>query len=481
MVMHRLALLILCGFLSPFTAFSDDNKILRKSADKPNVIIVYLDDAGYGDFGFTGNKNVKTPELDRLSEQSLCLTNFHSGSPACTASRYAIMTGKSPARSGLGTWVLYPTDRKYLDPREQTIAETMKMAGYATGIIGKWHLGVPNKANGFDPRSLPMAHGFDTYFGIPYSNDMTPAPLIRQPGNSESYPTASVVENPVRQDNLTQTYFKEARDFIRKNKNHPFFLYLATSMPHVPLHAGPGFRGKSATGRTYDDVIQEIDNQMGSLVRTVDAEGLGENTLIIFSSDNGPWLMKGDDGGCALPYRDGKGSTFEGGVRVPCLLRWTSVISPAKKDNLTSVLDLHPTLAAITGQVISPFGTLDGRSIAFLLNEKFGTKPANDDNYILVLTGKTYNVPMTAQCGQWKIHFDTFSQLWGQNRIRNHNSPPVKASLDKPLLYDLNKDVSETTNVAEEHPEVVAKLKKHFLEFKASIKKENEARRKSTL
>lgn len=463
------------------TSLPIEGKPLRDPTSKPNVIIVYLDDAGYGDFGFTGNKNVKTPELDKLSDQSLTLTNFHSGSPACTASRFAIMTGKSPARSGLGKWVIYPEDKQYINPKEQTIAETVKMAGYTTGIIGKWHLGVPNKANNFDAKSLPTAHGFDTYFGIPYSNDMTPSPLIKQPGDSASYPTADIVENPVKQDNLTQTYFNAACKFVKTNRDQPFFLYLAASMPHVPLYAGNGYKGKAKTGRTYDDVIQEIDDQMGKLVKTVDDEGLGNNTLIIFSSDNGPWLLKGDDGGRALPYRDGKGSNFEGGVRVPGLFRWKGIITPGKKDNLTSVLDIHPTLAAITGQTIKPYGTLDGRNIAYLLNEKLGTKPANDDNYTLILTGKGDNTPMTAQCGQWKVHFGTYSQLWGQKKIKDHNSPPVNATLDKPLLYNLDNDVAETTNVADQHPEIVAKLKQHFLEFKTSIKKEAEARQKGTL
>lgn len=477
---HMRSLFLFLPLTLLFTAVAKGNEKkdpLRAPLDKPNVIIVYLDDAGYGDFAFTGNKTVETPQLDKLSSQGLFFTNFHAGSPACTASRYALITGKSPARSGLGTWVLYPEQKAYINPKEQTTAETLKKAGYTTGIIGKWHLGVPNKANNYDTQALPAAHGFDSYMGIPYSNDMKPSPLIKQPGNSEEYPGAEVLENPVKQTNLTQTYFQAACDFVKKNKDHPFYLHLTPSMPHTPLYAGDGYRGKARSGKLYDDVIQEIDDQMGKLVQTVDKEGLGRNTLIIFSSDNGPWLLQGKHGGSALPYRDGKGSTFEGGTRVPGLFRWTGVIAPGKKDNVTSVLDVHPTIAALVGQSIEPYGTLDGRNIAYLLNEKLGDKPVKDEEYTLIMTGKSKNTPMTAQCGTWKIHFDTYSQLWG-SKINDHNSPPIKASLEQPLLYDLSKDIAETTNVADQHPEIVEKLKTRFLEFRQSIDKESKDRQK---
>ncbi|MDH3069822.1 sulfatase-like hydrolase/transferase [Akkermansia sp. N21169] len=445
----------------------------RAPLDKPNVVIVYLDDSGYGDFEFTGNKNVKTPHLNKMKDEGLFMSHFYSGSPACTASRYALMTGKSPARSGLKRWVLSPQNAEYIKPEEQTVPETMKQAGYVTGMIGKWHLGVTNKANGMDTKSLPCAHGFDTYIGIPYSNDMTPTPLIQQPGDSKAYPSAKVLENPVEQDKLTQYYFNLACDFVKKNKNRPFFLYLATSMPHYPLHPGKDFRGKSSSGRIYDDVIEEIDHCMGQLLGTIDKAGIGRNTLVIFSSDNGPWLIKGDQGGTALPFRDGKGSNFEGGVRVPGIFRWTGVISPGQtNDSIASVLDIHPTLCTLTKQEFKPHGHADGHSIAHILNPKFGGKTIEDDDYVLIQTGKGTNKAMAVHWKNWKLHIDTFSQLWGQKKITDHNSPPVKATMDKPLLYDLSTDIAETTNVADKHPEIVEFMKKKIKEFNASLKDE---------
>lgn len=459
---------LLCLFAS-----AQEKQAVRSPLEKPNVIIIFLDDAGYGDFGFTGNKKISTPKLDKLASQSLNLTSFYAGSPACTASRYCMLTGKSPARSGFARWVLRPDDVQFINKKHTIIPETLKKAGYVTGMIGKWHLGVPTKANKFNKNSLPGARGFDTYIGIPYSNDMDPSPLLKQPGDSEQYPSAELTELPVNQQNLTRFYFEEACSFVEKNKTAPFFLYLTPSMPHYPLYASEGFEGKAKSGRLYDDVIQEIDASVGKLVETVDKSGIGNNTLIIFSSDNGPWLIKGNDAGRALPFRDGKGSNFEGGVRVPGLMRWSGVIKPGKSDSITSVADVHPTVAALAGQKIETQGSLDGRNISYLFNPKFpAAKPEKEDDYALVLTGAGNNKIMTVRKGKWKLHVSTFSQLWS-SKIKNHNSPRISASRTEPLLYDLSRDVAETTNVADRNKKVVEELLQEIDTFRESVQNEH--------
>ena len=444
----------------------------RVPLDHPNVIIVYLDDSGYADYDFTGNTGVKTPNLRKMKDEGLSMNRFYSGSPVCSASRYALMTGKSPARSEMGVSVLRPHSVQYIRPQEQTIPETMKKAGYVTGMIGKWHLGVPNKANRMSREALPLAHGFDSYIGIPYSNDMKPTPLLKQPGNSQSYPGADVLENPVNQDHLTQFYFDRACDFINEHKSRPFFLYLAPSMPHYPLHASPDFRGKASSGRLYDDVIQEIDHGIGRLLKTLEEACIERNTLIFFSSDNGPWLAMGPkNSGCALPFRDGKGSNFEGGVHVVGLFYWPGIIKAGQtNDSLSSVLDIHPTLCDLVHQPFTPTGRADGRSLASLIHPQFGSsKELLPDDYVLILTGKEETISvMTAHWKNWKLHIDTYSQLWS-NQSLNHNSPRVKASMDKPLLYDLSKDIAETTNVADQHPEIVEFMKQKIIDFKKTL------------
>lgn len=458
--------------LSCCAALSTSAEELRQPLDKPNVIIVYLDDAGFSDFAFNGNPGIKTPRVDKLAAEGMQLTSFYAGSPACSASRYALMTGKSPARFRFERWVLNPDDGEFLRPEEQSLAELFKAVGYRTAAIGKWHLGFPNKKNGYDPRSLPLAHGFESWVGIPYSNDMKPSLLLRQPGKSEQYETAQIVESPVREDTLTQRYFDEACEFVRTHKDAPFFLYVAPAMPHHPVSASPPFVGKSATGRLYDDVIEEIDFYMGKLVDAVHESGIAANTLIIFSSDNGPWLMKEEQAGRALPYRDGKMSCFEGGIRVPGVFYWPGTIPAGKDNSVTSVVDLLPSMAELTGQVPRPWGTLDGRSILGKLNPSRWTSPPDDDDYSIVMTGAGRNIPMAVRWKNWKLHLKTFSQLWQENAAFPHNSPYVEASDEHPLLYDLDSDVAETTNIADKHPEVVERMKKDFRRFTDSVEYE---------
>ena len=464
----NIRLILFALVFSSFMLESAEAK-MRSPQDRPNVIIIYLDDSGYADYAFSGNKEIETPQLDKMADEGFYLTNFHSGSPACSASRYALMTGKSPARSGFDSWVLYPTGKSHIKPQEKTLAETMKKAAYHTTLIGKWHLGVPSPANNMTEDALPAAHGFDSYYGIPYSNDMQPSLLLEQPGKSQDFSSAQVVERPVDQDTLTQRYFERACQYVKKHKETPFFMYLAPSMPHVPLHVSPMFKGKSKTKRLYDDVIMEIDYCIGKLLATLDKEGLSENTLVIFSSDNGPWLIQGSEAGCALPYRDGKASTFEGGTRVATLMRWKGTIEPGKDNTLTSVLDIHPTLARLIHQEIEPYGQLDGRDISPLFTEAGRRSHHQLDEYMLVMAGKMKNIPQSVHYKQWKAHFDMYSQLWNHQTKLPHNSPKISINAEHPALYDLSQDVAESVNLAETHTEVVAKLKNKFLEFKKSL------------
>lgn len=274
----------------------------------PNFIIIYADDLGYGDIGINGNPSIHTPNLDRMATEGTRFSNYYSASPACTASRYALLTGKYPPRAGFG-WVLYPNDEKGIHPKEQTIAKALKEQGYRTAVFGKWHLGSS------DPSYLPLAQGFDEYIGLPYSNDMLP-PKYPDIALLNGYDTLEL--NP-DQRTLTRLYTEKSIDFIRKNKDRPFFVYLPYAMPHTPLFASARFKGKSKRG-LYGDVVQELDYYIGELIHYLKTSGLDKNTYVVFTSDNGPWLIRNQDGGSAGLFRDGKGSTWEGGMREPFIL-----------------------------------------------------------------------------------------------------------------------------------------------------------------
>jgi len=284
----------------------------NSSGRKPNFVIIFTDDQGYADVGCFGAKGFATPNLDRMAAEGTKFTDFYSAAPVCSPARAALLTGCYPRRVSIPR-VLFPRDNIGLNPEEITIAELLKKRGYATACIGKWHLG-------HLPQFLPTSQGFDYYFGLPYSNDMSPLPLIE--GNQ-------AIEHDPDQNTLTQRYTEKAVDFITKNKDRPFFLYLPHTMPHVPLGVSENFKGKSARG-LYGDVIMEIDWSVGKILQTLKKLNLDEQTLVIFTSDNGPWLSKGKHGGKADPLRDGKFSTYEGGMRMPCIMRWPGKIPPAK-------------------------------------------------------------------------------------------------------------------------------------------------------
>ncbi len=322
------------------------------AVETPNIVLIFTDDQGYGDVGVMGAKGFTTPNLDRLAAEGRTFTNFHVAQPVCSASRAALLTGCYPNRVGIHG-ALGPRVRHGLAQSEMTLAELLKQKNYATGMAGKWHLGSL-------PQLLPTHHGFDEYFGLPYSNDMWPHHPEAKRG---SYPPLPLIEGdqPIKvgldaadQEQLTTQYTERAVKFIERNKGGPFFFYLAHSMPHVPLHVSDKFRGKSAQG-LYGDVIMEIDWSVGEIMRALERHGIAEKTLVIFTSDNGPWLSYGDHGGSAGPLREGKGTTWEGGTRVPCIMRWPGRIpAGTKSDAMLMTIDLFPTLAAITGATLPP-------------------------------------------------------------------------------------------------------------------------------
>lgn len=402
---------------------------------RPNIIFVYADDLGYGDIGCYGSKAIRTPNIDRMAAEGLRLTNFYSVSPICTPSRAALMTGRYAARMGIAQMrlqnVLFPADRTGLPQAETTVARALRDQGYRTACIGKWHLGsvAPHRA---------IDHGFDHYFGIPYSNDMIPTPLMRN---------GDVIEEPVNQDTLTRRYTEEAIAFISREKGKPFFLYLAHNMPHIPLHASDGFRGKSAGG-LYGDVVEELDWSVGEVLKALRRSGLDRDTIVLFSSDNGPWYQ-----GSAGPLRGRKGSTYDGGVRVPGIVRWPGHIRPGSLSNeAAATIDFFPTALALAG--LRNLGEsskkpLDGRNIVSLL---LGRATRNTKHLYLFFDGPYFQA---ARAGRWKLHL----ARWNIPRYTAASGQQKNVPLRAPELFDMNTDAGESYDMATQQPAVVARLK----------------------
>lgn len=399
---------------------------------RPNFVVIFADDQGYQDVGCFGAPLIKTPCLDRMAEEGMKLTDFYVAAPVCTPSRAALLTACYPQRVGLGQGVLFPQSKTGISADEVTLAEVLKTRQYATMCIGKWHLG-------HLPPFLPTRHGFDRYYGIPYSNDMQsnkrgdpPLPLMRD---------EEVVEAPAVQATLTERYTDEAVKFITENKERPFFLYLPHTMPHVPLHVSERFAGKSKGG-LYGDVIECLDWSTGQILDTLRREGLDENTLVIYTSDNGPWLSQKANGGAALPLRSGKGSTWEGGMREPCIAWWPGRIPAGSVcSEVATTMDLLPTFAGLAGARMPRDRILDGKDIRPLLEGKRGAKSPHEAFY--------YYRGLQLQAvrsGQWKYAFGRKENVYGK----------VEESPD--ALYDLKADIGETTDVSAQHPEVVKRL-----------------------
>jgi arylsulfatase A-like enzyme len=432
---------------------------LQSPPPPPNVVIILCDDMGYGDVGAFGNPTIRTPRLDRMAAEGQKWTSFYMGEPVCTPSRAALLTGRLPIRTGMHQLhedrrVLFPDSTGGLPPSEVTLAEILKPRGYASTVIGKWHLG-------HLPQFLPMAQGFDDYFGIPYSNDMEMIPI---PGagiggedpkkrermmnphieywNVPLMKGANVLERPADQRAITRRYTEEATRFIRANASRPFFLYLAHTMPHLPLFASPGFEGRSARG-LYGDVVEEIDWSVGEVLDTLKSEGLEKNTLVMFSSDNGPWSIFDEQAGSSGPLRGAKGGTFEGGMRVPTIFWWPGTIAPGVVMETGAAMDLLPTLATLAGIAVPTDRILDGYDISPVLLGK-GRSPRQD---VFYYRGPTL---FALRHGPYKAHFFTQSEFGGE--------PPKRH--DPPLLYHLDHDPGERFDVAARHPEVVAEIRR---------------------
>lgn len=438
-------------------AWGASRAVSSQTAAKPNFVIILTDDQGYGDAGCFGATDFETPNLDRLAAEGMRFTDFYSAAPVCTPSRAALMTGCYPLRAGLPD-VLFPFSKTGISHEEVTIAQLLKEQGYATGCFGKWHLG-------HHPQFLPTRHGFDVYYGLPYSNDMTP-PKPESP----DYPPLPlldgeevIAENP-DQRMLTTWYTEHAIRFIEEHKDKPFFVYLPHSMPHVPLYVSEKFRGRSKQG-LYGDVIMEIDWSVGQILDTLERLGLDENTLVFFTSDNGPWLTYGNHAGSAGPLREGKTTTFDGGQRVPALARWPGRIpSGAVCNEVCAMFDLLPTLAGLAGSRAPGDRIIDGKDIAPLLVAQTGATSPHEAIYFYC-----GNELQAVRSGSWKLHLAhvyNHVDLPGSDGVPGHR---VNEKIDT-ALFDLSRDIGETTNVADAHPEVTAHLESLASEFDRALR-----------
>ena len=445
--------------------------------EKPNVVILFADDLGYGDLGSYGHPYIRTPNLDQLAAEGQRWTDFYAPAPVCSPSRGALLTGKLPNRTGLygrHVAVLFPNDAHGMPDQELTMAEALRGVGYATGIVGKWHLGDA-------PHTLPTRHGFDYWYGVPYSNDMdwtnepdfdevrrmqaegrTEAlgammrgrmhkwlnpkqsywapPVLRSVAGKDGFEDEEV-QRPADQKHLTKNYTEEALAFIERNRSRPFLLYVPYSMPHTPIFRSDAFVGKSLGGR-YGDVIEELDWSVGAIVDRLKALDLAERTLVVFTSDNGPWLFMQTHGGSAGPFNNGKGTTFEGGMRVPGIFWWPGQIEPGVVSGIGSAMDLYATALSLAGADSSA-----GVDAIDLTPTLLGNAASPREVLFYYRAGELRAV----RKGRYKLSLVSEGA---------YNMPPERTVHETPLLYDLHEDPGERFDVAARHPAVVAELEK---------------------
>ncbi len=440
------------------SSFGQSQENLGKT---PNFIIIFADDLGYGDLGTYGHPTIKTPHLDRMASEGQKWTNFYVGASVCTPSRAALLTGRLPVRSGMASdvkRVLFPNSKYGLPNSEITLAEQLKKVGYSTACIGKWHLGHKEEY-------LPTNNGFDYYFGIPYSNDMDFV------GNREEYreakgnlPTKNfnvplmrnteIIERPADQNTITKRYTEETISYIKKNKDHPFLIYLAHNLPHIPLFASKDFLGKSKRG-IYGDVVAEIDHGIGQIIAALKEDGLDKNTIVVFTSDNGPWLSYGINGGSAGLLKAGKGMTWEGGMREPCIFWSPSSIAPAVVSELGTTMDLFTTFSALAGVPMPKDRVMDGYDLSGTL---FKNAPSPRKGVFYYRGTQLY----AARLGDYKAHYITQGS-YGQFGD--------KVVHDTPLLYNLNEDPSENFDIGAKHPEILADIDRMVKEHQSNLVK----------
>ncbi|MBD3176150.1 MAG: sulfatase-like hydrolase/transferase [Armatimonadia bacterium] len=395
---------------------------------KPNFIVIFMDDMGYGDMGCFGSTSIETPRMDQIAGEGIKFTQMYSAAPICTPSRFGILTGRYPQRAGLPR-VLFPQDTDGLPDDETTIAEVLGSAGYATQCVGKWHLGCL-------PEHNPIRHGFDEYFGLLYSNDMDPLHLYRG---------EEAIETEVEQATLTRRYTDEVIDFIERNQERPFFAYLAHTMPHIPLHVEEEFRGRSAGG-TYGDTIECIDHHLGRIMDKLEELGLVEDTMVVVTSDNGPWF-EGSTGG----LRGRKFDTYEGGVRMPFVAQWPRAIKPRTVCfEPASLLDLMPTFASLAGGELPRGKTIDGVDISAAFRAE--AMPSRDAFYYYCIDSLN-----AVRVGNWKLHL---------------GAGPDGNAKEMPQLFDIHGDPRESYNIANRYPDTVEELRSRLEAFDAEVKAE---------
>ena len=402
-----------------------------RQTPKPNIIFIYADDLGYADLGCYGSTVNRTPHLDQLAKDGIRFTDFYSAAPVSSPSRAALLTGRHAVRMGIHH-VFFPESFTGIPTSEIKISELLRQQGYRTGIVGKWHLGHRH-------RFLPLQNGFDEYFGIPYSNDMRSVVYMR--GNE-------VEQFRVNQDSITYTYTQEAIRFIENNKNRPFFLYLPHNMPHVPIAASANFKGKSANG-LYGDVIEELDWSVGQILKRLDELGLDQNTMVVFSSDNGPWLTEGTMGGVATPLFQGKGTTWDGGQRVPAIIRWKGKIRGGQVNNeVAAMIDWFPTFVNIAGGALPADRIIDGCDLTPVLFDA-GKRAHHDFAYI------HYGTLHAFRSGDWKIKLpeDVYRGNFWTEDVPAHDT----------VFFNLRSDIAESTDVKAKYPE----------EYKATLARMN--------